>query len=109
MVGAMLLAAALQTSTFSAFQSGNELFGMCSEPKGSELFYQLHSECRGFIVGVSDLHEALNLRRYCLPKGVTEGQLTDVAVQWIQSHPAERYYAGAELVIKALSEAFPCQ
>lgn len=103
--------------------SGNRLLKNCiASDKGSEGF------CFGYIIGtieglmvggalevakqnpqIADLGDApLEVVRYCIPSGVTKGQLQDVVVAYLNDHPAERHELAPVLVHRALSEAFPC-
>ena len=45
----------------------------------------------------------------CQPDGVTRSQNADVFVKYLNNHPGELHLGGAELVVLALSEAFPCK
>ena len=87
------------------FQSGNELLVDCqTSPSDSKKMY-----CLGYVVGAADMFEAWRRSAglpACIPEGVQAGQLQDVVVQFIKSHPADRHYAGSSLVIMALVPAF---
>jgi hypothetical protein len=48
-------------------------------------------------------------RGYCLPSGVTGGQLRDVLVQYLEENPASRHKSVGPLVLRAFQEAFPCK
>jgi hypothetical protein len=49
------------------------------------------------------------LGNYCVPKGATLEQTTDVLCQYLLSTPAERHEPGSILLARALSKAWPCK
>lgn len=66
--------------------------------------------CIGFITAIADLLNTVTLygHRACLP---SEYKLKDgltVVQRWIEANPNEVKYDGREIVIVALSEAYPC-
>jgi hypothetical protein len=62
--------------------------------------------CIGYIVGV---HDALVSKgNFCVPDGVTGGQLGDVVKLYLRNHPEGRHLSADELVTAALKEKFPC-
>lgn len=46
--------------------------------------------------------------QYCIPKGVTNGQIVFVVKKYLHNHPAEWQKSGATLIIEALGRAWPC-
>lgn len=89
----------------SFFYRGNQLWDSC---KGNSR----DPVCQGYVAGVAD---AMTLNdgwvggwRACFPTHATRDQITDVAEQWLQSHPEERAYGAPALVSEALAQAFPC-
>jgi hypothetical protein len=44
----------------------------------------------------------------CPGKHVTEEQVTDVVIKWLEDHPAKRHLPAPYIIMKALNEAFPC-
>jgi hypothetical protein len=46
--------------------------------------------------------------RACMPEHADAGQITDVAVRFLASHPERRHLPAVTLVAEALAEAFPC-
>ena len=92
------------------YESGNSLLQKCkSEP---DLFY-LHGICTGYILGVAEAldgpERGLGNFRFCTPEGVTNGQLKDVVVKWLQVRPQHRHFTGSSLIAAALRDAFPCK
>ena len=91
-----------------ADMGGNQLYEMCSQRNNNLEQYG----CLYYIVGVTDgvkteRHPSISTQ-FCIPNGVTNGQLTDIAFLWLQKHPEQRHYTAASDVIVALTEAFPC-
>lgn len=93
-----------------AFTTGNQLYTMCETAK--------MSACAGYIMGVVDLliletefkskEQIIPVRKFCIERGVTAGQLVDIVIGHLSSHPETRHYGAAGEVIVAVSEAFPC-
>lgn len=83
---------------------GNTLFRACEGGAGSFR----DGVCVGFVFGVVDMHNAAGLKMFCVPEGVTGGQLKDIAKKYLAEHPGERHLPASFLVIKALKETFPC-
>jgi len=45
---------------------------------------------------------------FCVPEGVTIGQMLDVYVEWLHAHPADRHMEASTLFYVATRDAFPC-
>ena len=72
-----------------------------------------HGMCLEYVVGVSDGIRLVATiaqpdRPYCLPDGVTNGQILDVVIHFTEDHPEIRHYQVRELVLYSLIKAFPC-
>ena len=90
--------------------NGNQLLQEC---KGSSGFEQ--GVCAGFVGGVADAldgpEKGFGENQFCTSiegMGITNGQIRDVVVKWLNNNPSERHYSGWSVVVAALSEAFPC-
>jgi hypothetical protein len=46
--------------------------------------------------------------KYCIPKGVVLGQITEVFCNYLRSNPANRHLGGDVLLNKSLAMAWPC-
>jgi hypothetical protein len=46
---------------------------------------------------------------YCVPDGVTNGQMAQVLMRYFQQHPADLHTDASFLLYFALMDAFPCQ
>lgn len=90
--------------------SGNELLSTCDAGEQKDMLS--FGLCAGFITGVEQglkLASELNKSQmFCEPNGVTNGQIRDVAVNYIRSHAANRHLSSSTLIALALVEAFPC-
>jgi hypothetical protein len=108
--------------------SGNSILEMCRTNPGLVAMYA---------AGISDAHDAAvnafkllresaagdqeadflqsrtNLEtvvvgHYCIPKGVTVGQVGDVFCKFLRENPVRRQYVAALLFSTAMTEAWPC-
>jgi hypothetical protein len=98
---------AAQSETLT-FKDGNSLYRDCTSESSV-----LQAACGGYIIGVSDSHQAIFSAldaspSYCLRTGVNVTQLKDVVVQFLQRNPQLRDYSAPTVIIPALQEAFPC-
>lgn len=46
---------------------------------------------------------------FCMPDGVTNGQVVDIVVKWVRDQPAKRHYTYEVITGLALKDAFPCK
>ena len=96
-----LVAASLSNSVHAA--EGHELKRMCVDDSDV-------ATCRAFVAGVISTIFEFNVKTsICQPDGVTRSQNADVFVKYLNNHPDELHLSGAELVVRALSDAFPCK
>jgi len=59
----------------------------------------------GYVVGVAD---ALNGAIFCVPSGVTKGEVIAVVLKFLNDHPADWHYPAAQDVAVALHLSYPC-
>jgi hypothetical protein len=105
-------AALLASETHAELLSGNQLYSICRNGLVGDDF------CVGYIVGASEawwkakatlattLGAGFGLA-WCREEA-TNGQVTDVVVAFLRDHPELRDQPALDLVIEALSDAFPC-
>jgi Rap1a immunity proteins len=62
-------------------------------------------ECLGYIHGIND---ALANGLVCVTPGVTVGEEVKSVRQFLKQHPAQLQLPAADLVLEALSKAYPC-
>ena len=70
--------------------------------------------CLGYIVGVVDSFNTTYAlkgedRVFCIPPGVTSGQLVLVLKKSMQEHPETLHLPASAHTLSALTAAFPCQ
>jgi hypothetical protein len=87
-------------ATVPATVHGNDLFPNCAIDDPS---------CLAYVTGVADTIEmvAPHLTHICRPSASTMAQVFDIAMNWLEDHPAERHRPAAELVGLGLAEAWP--
>ncbi|MGC2464984.1 MAG: Rap1a/Tai family immunity protein [Candidatus Acidiferrum sp.] len=89
--------------------TGNDLLESCESTGHFEQAF-----CFGYITGVTDT-DAMDgaafpdRRRSCVAENVSNGQVKDVVVKYLRDHPEERHLLAAILIVKAMSQAFPCK
>ena|ERR1700722_16275325 len=92
--------------------SGNAIYDLCEHYKTDKLTGSLGPACLMYISGVTQtliLNDDTKLMTApCPAKGVTEGQITDVVIKWLEDHPEKRNDAAPYLIMESLKEAFPC-
>ncbi|WP_289150239.1 Rap1a/Tai family immunity protein [uncultured Salipiger sp.] len=97
------------------FRSGNDLLALCSSESTVD-----QAVCLGFISGVHDTiltAQGLGLvsqapgTGVCVPQGVdgvVAGQVQDIVVRHLETHPEKRHFTAANIAWQALFQAFPC-
>jgi hypothetical protein len=71
--------------------------------------------CHAYIQGASDAVQttarALHMEYgpFCLPREIQAGQITDVVINYLRTHPEEQHYSAADEVSLALMTTFPCK
>ncbi len=97
----LLLAVLLCSSSAHAeFLTGNQLM----EHLKSENYWA-QGYGTGYVIGAYDTGKGT---LHCAPKGVTVGQIADIARAYLEANPTMRHYSGDSLVQIALSNAWPC-
>jgi len=92
---------------------GNQIYELCQDYKTNKLKGALGPGCLMYIAGVAQTL-ALNddtettMLSPCMGKGVTNEQITDVVVKWLDDHPETRDHPAPYLIMEALNKAFPC-
>jgi hypothetical protein len=95
------------------FYTGETLFAQCSARPG-EADYAAHAlRCAGYVLGVSDAQQAAQgagaRGRVCLPASASATQVVATVSGYLVAHPEKRPLAAQDLVIEALSAAYPCR
>lgn len=88
--------------------SAGQLKDRCSSGSAADISY-----CFAYIAGVYDTVGAyetwLNLREFCAPAGVSQGELRGAFVDYLDAKPGFRAGEAASVVVVALKERFACQ
>jgi len=71
--------------------------------------------CIGYISGVNDLHTkfidsvaTFEPPIYCTPANTQIEEMIKIVVKFLEQHPQDLTYQGAELTVSALRDAYPC-
>lgn len=91
---------------------GNQIYNLCQGYKTDGLAGKLGPGCHLYIAGVAQTlvlaDDNALITAPCPGKGVTEEQITDVVIKYLDNHPENRQLPAPFLIGKALNEAFPC-
>ncbi len=115
---ALTLAALLVLSTnvmahehFPDVTVGNGLLSLCESEPGYAA-----GLCMGYIMGArygfedgARVGSAPWELRFCIPEGVTYGQMVDVVVAYIEANPATRHKDSMVHTLTAFRKAWPCK
>jgi hypothetical protein len=109
-LGGFVLIATLMLGGGAAYaadiKSANVMMPHCHDAISSEAGDRFAAGlCLGTIVGI----EYLRKRGHCAPQGVTQGQLLQVVVQYIDARPARMHEDFKQLALEALTAAWPCK
>ncbi len=96
-----------ETEIINHLISGNQLYedfksykGQAEESQFNRAYYL------GYVTGAVDMG---NHALFCLPNGVTAGQIADSVGKYLTDNPQRRHFSGARLVAEALAEHYPCK
>jgi len=92
--------------------SGNQIYDLCQHYKSDKLRGSLGPGCFMYIAGVTQTlvlnDDTETMSSPCPGKGVTDEQITDVVIKWMDDHPEKRDLPAPYIVMKSLNAAFPC-
>ena len=105
---ALLLGLCTSFPATANFLDGNELRERCAADTPDAV-----NTCMGYLAGVADAEDAGPSWRgqeslFCVPRGVSGGQLRRVVLDHLTSHPEEEDLNAAIVVGNAFLERFPC-
>lgn len=113
-----ILSLLLASPAIAGPKDGKKLMEECSYVvttviNSSEKLF-MHDKCLTFIQAVNETHNAFVKHEklgplYCLPYGVTYGQLGKIIYSYLDEHPEDIKQTAASLVLDTLKEAFPCK
>src|SRR4051794_38598655 len=73
-------------------------------PQATQGTYEM-GVAHGYVQGIAD---ALLIGQSCVEAGVTLNQIVEISANYIRKHPERRHLAAKQLIVEAVSEAFPC-
>ena len=96
------------------FTSGNRLWDACQANDKANVNDAVKAIfCTSYILGAGETFQALQvakqIRYYCVPDKVENGQVIDVVKLYLRDHPETRQFSAPTLIMRALKEKFPCQ
>jgi len=94
--------------------NGNALYDLCQHYKTEKLKGgELSVGCFMYISGATQtlvLNDDTKLMKSpCPGKGVTDEQIADVVIKWMEDHPEKRDLPGPYIIAISLEQAFPCE
>jgi hypothetical protein len=104
-------------ASFAGFLMLIVLSNVCAEGTyftGNELKRRLdnkeegirYATALGYILGVHDVSSGVSI---CSPSQAIAGQLVDIVLKYLAEHPQKLHEKASDLVLNALSLAFPCR
>ena len=100
------------------YKNGNELLAHCTAERKqpmSSTDYMDDAHCVGYLTAIHDGYATwrgwgdISSDQYCMPDGVTVGQLGRIVVKWLEANPEHLHYSAGTSVLNAYQEAFPCE
>jgi hypothetical protein len=93
---------------FASFRDGNQILLECKEEGTIGYGY-----CVGYIASASDTAEmwanqGFMKKAICHPENVSQGQLRQIVVKFLEENPEKLHLSADSLVVTALIRAFPC-
>ncbi len=89
--------------------NGSELLTYCAKSTANA-----QSACLGYIAGVSDaiindlIRDRASPVKACIPRSAKAGDRAAIVIKWLSRHIDQLRKPAATLVVRALSEAYPC-
>ena len=117
---ALLISLSLSLPVYAdaVFYNGNDLLSQCREHSKflSDREHNAYkaAACLAYMVSASDAHGAYVAWErmppyFCKPDGVTQGQLTDIVIKYLEANPEKLHLSAGGLVANALYAVFPCE
>ena len=87
---------------------GNKMFSECTSKDAG-----IRSHCLGYVIGFRHAVFVINALYktkgpFCVSRQATHGQLQDIFVNYLRSHPETRHEFAGLLFVAAMNEKFPC-
>jgi hypothetical protein len=104
------------------FEHGYGLLIKCEKTLGGEGDSSIDPQtlyhtglCGGYIGAIHDsvkdmrLHDLIKEDPYCMPVGITRGQLVGIVVNYLKDNPESLNLSASSSVLTAFSESFACR
>ena len=105
---AIVLAIGARHESRADFQDGDTLYQKCTETGDG----QAVAFCVGYAAAIADVlgrgDEDIAHWYACIPAGTTQGEIFEVARQWLHDHPDNRDASASDNLAQAMSDAYPC-
>lgn len=75
----------------------------------SQLQMSTHPLDQGFFYGYMNGVLESNIQKICIPNSVTDQQLALLIKKYMAEHPEELHLWAAEIILKSVNHAWPCQ
>jgi hypothetical protein len=111
LIAGLLLAVSCGSYADVKENTGNKLLTLCGDRGICMMYLQGFSEGMMLFPSLAGIPAETNLSDvygYCIPKGVSNEQVTDVFIKYLKDNPAERHKPAAILALLSLRAAFPC-
>ncbi|MGR3303846.1 MAG: Rap1a/Tai family immunity protein [Candidatus Scalindua sp.] len=96
----LLIVVLMPVLSYADYFMGNDIMEYWNEKDSAD-----NIMIRGYFAGVQD---AYNGYYFCVDAEVKLSQAAEVIIKYMKDNPEKWHTAGKNLVINALSEAFPC-
>ena len=98
---------------FPQQQSARDLLTACASSRMTSTGRERRRYCAGFVSGVEEAERVLHpggesARTFCTPRDVRASALADAFVRYGAEHDDELERPAAQVVLRALQQAFPC-
>lgn len=107
LAGLLLQSAAASSALDMGFLTAQSLSDRCNAGSAADTSY-----CYAYITGIHDSMRAyevwLNLKEFCPPVGVTQGELRRTVLGYLLAYPDNLHGQAASVVVVALKTAYPC-
>jgi hypothetical protein len=105
-IAALVMVFGLSGEGKAGFIDGNLLNEICQTKNGYD-----RGTCTGYIMAIIDISEKKPFYGYChqIPSAATGVQVRDVVKAWLEKHPEVRHLSAHSLVVRTLSETWPCK
>ena len=90
------------------YLDGNELYDLLSHERN---IHNEKADSKDFVrgsIGSGYVTGVIDATANCVPEAVNKRQLLDIAFRYLEAHPEQRHLPAPGLVMRAVTEKFPC-